>query len=445
VSAADSQAYIPDEIPVAQPNGGRPGNESSVVAAPANARYLGRPVFVVPPPLPDVPEQVTNEPVNDTAVVPLNLPGLLPAVVVPAGFTVKLERLSVDELLNRISARNDDTIGARLPDGTNPSYTLGNPGDQAAFLSQIRSGEGVRVEGRFIMDFLTRHLTALEPLWQPSSAKSPVPFAALDDTLPGKSERYIHRIRLVDQAGHVSVGGAILPQFVRVPTLASPGSPSFNLPGSPTDTLQLSARVRDVFDLRWVVLFTLIVDATAPTDEASLEKPQLLRLPNRRDLYPNNGVRLRLANGTLLAPAIAVDVTSGTLDVPDRVLNVSIVGGFGKRVSVWAVAMTRDGITSRLIGPRTAFTGAAPLVVPALTVTSAAGSDMASWGAVSSDAEASLERSTDVGATWTRVTPWLRPSQSSFAVPAVAGTRQYRLRLRASQGRAATGPGVAPA
>jgi hypothetical protein len=445
VSAADNQSYIPDEIPSARPNGGRPGNESSLVPAPVNARYLGRPVFVVPPPLPNVPEQVTNEPVNNEVSVSLNLSGLLPAVVIPPGFKVKLERLGADELLNRISANSNETIGARLPNGTNPSYTLGNPGDQAAFLSQIRTGEGVRVEGRFIMDFLTRHLAALEPLWQSSAIKIPVTFGALTDTLPGKSERYIHRIRLVDQAGHVSVGGAILPQFVRVPTLAAPGSPEFELPNSQTNSLTLSARVRDAFDVKWLVLFTLNVDANDPLDKSALEKAQLLRLPNRRDLYPNNGIRLRLADGTVLAPANAVDVTTGTLEVPDRVLNVPIAAGFNRRVSAWAIAMTRDGITSRIIGPRTAFTGAAPLTVPALTVTSAAQTDLASWGVAPSDAEVSLERSTDGGTSWSRVTPWMRPTETSFAVPAVSGARAYRLRLRASLGRSATGPAVSPA
>lgn len=95
VSTADDQSYVPDAVS-APPNGNRPGNESSLVAVPANARYLGRPVFTVPPPLPAVPEQVTNEPVENRVAVRLDLPGLLPAVAVPAGFTVKLERLSAD-------------------------------------------------------------------------------------------------------------------------------------------------------------------------------------------------------------------------------------------------------------------------------------------------------------------------------------------------------------
>jgi hypothetical protein len=365
---------------------------------------------------------------------------LLPAVAVPVGFTVKLERLSVDALLNRISARADDTIGARLPDGSTPSYTLANPGDQAAFLAQIRTGEGVRVEGRFLMDFLTRHLAALESLWQPA-LPDPVPFAPVIDALPGKAERYVHRIRLVDQARHVSAGAAILPQFVRVPSLASPEAPAFEMPGSNTNVLTLTARVRDTFDLKWLVVFAHVA-ADSAADDPSTVKPQLLRLPNRRDLYPNGGIRLRLSDGTLLSPSAAVVVATGTSEVPDRVLTVPVAAGFGKRVSAWAVSMTRDGITSRVSGPRTAFTGAPPLAVPALTVTAAAGTDLASWGATPAEAEAALERSTDGAATWVRVTPWVR--DASFPVPAVAGARQYRLVLRASRGRRATGPAVAP-
>ncbi len=443
VSAADNQSYVPDAIP-AGPNGGRPGNESSIVTTPANARYLGRPLLVAPPPLAAVPEQVTNEPVNDAVVVRVSLPTLLPAVAVPAGFKVKLERCNVTELLNRMRANANNTIGAVLPDGTSPSYTLPNAGDQNALLAQIRTGEGVRVEGRFLMDFLTRHLSALEPLWQASSQPVPVTFDNVDETLPGKAERYIHRIRLVDEAGHVSAGGAIVPQFVRVPTLASPGSPSFEVSSSTTESLTLTARVRDVFDLKWLIVYTFVTDATAPVDPAVIEKPQLLRLPNRRDLYPNNGVRLRLANGTLLAPVQAVAVSAGIANAPDRVLAFPITAGFGKRISVWTIAMSRDGITSRLAGPVTAFTGPAPLAAPPLSVAAGTESDVASWSAASDEAELSIERSVDAGATWTRVTPWLRPVAGSFAIDVVTGLRQYRIRLRGSQKRSAVGSAVTP-
>jgi hypothetical protein len=106
------------------------------------------------------------------------------------------------------------------------------------------------------MDLLIRNLAGLEPLWE-AALPAAVAFASTLDTLPAKAERYVHRIRLIDEAGHVSAGAAILPQLVRVPSLASPVSPSFALSGGSSGTLALAARVRDSFDLKWLVLFTL--------------------------------------------------------------------------------------------------------------------------------------------------------------------------------------------
>lgn len=436
VSAADAQSYIPDALANTVPNGGRPGNESSIVSVPAHARYLGRPVFTVPPPLPAVPEQVTNEPADERVLVALDLPALLPGAPIPAGFTVILERIGVDALLNRASVQPDGTIGVRLPNDALVTHTLANPADHAAFVEQIQSADGRRIEGRFVMDLLIRHLDALAPLWV-AALPAPVAWAPATDTLPGKAERYVHRVRLVDQAGHVSAGGAILPQFIRVPSLASP-APSFKLTGTSTDVVSLVARARDSVDLKWLVVFMLATGDSEAPDQRTLERAQLLRLPNRRDLYPFGGIRVRLADGTLLEPVTVIDTETGALEVPDRVITASIAAGFEKRVSIWLIAMTRDGITSRLAGPQTAFTGAAPLQVPPLTVTVAGGVDQGSWPALPTGVEASIERSVDAGATWMRITPWT--TASAVTLPRTTGARDYRLQLRASHGRRAVGP-----
>jgi hypothetical protein len=237
-----------------------------------------------------------------------------------------------------------------------------------------------------------------------------------------------------------------LPQIVRVPSLRALSAPTFDLPNSTDETLTVSARLRDAFDLRWLLLFVVATDVDVPLDERMLDRPQLLRLPNRRDLYPQNGIRLRLRDGTLLAP-LAVDATTGTVEIPDRVLSAALNPdpGFDKRVSVWAVAVTRDGIPSRFAGPRTAFTGPRRLVVPALAVQAVTGEDQASWDALTVGAQVALERSTDGGVTWTRVTPWLPESVTDYAVPReAAAARQYRLLLRGARGQIATGSGVTP-
>jgi hypothetical protein len=49
-------------------------------------------------------------------------------------------------------------------------------------------------------------------------------------------------------------------------------------------------------------------------------------------------------------------------------------------------------------------------------------------------AEISLERSTDGGITWSRVSPWLSPSTTTFTV-AGSGARLYRLALRGASGQ----------
>jgi hypothetical protein len=442
VSAADDQSYVDDELANDQPNGGRPGNESSIAAVSVEARYLGRPEFTVPPPLPDVPEQVTNEPVADSVSVTLDLPALLSGINIPAGHRLSLDRVSAAALLACMSAQADDTIGAKLPNGTTTTYVLANPTDQENLLAQIRSSEPATVEGRFVMDFLIRHLAALELLWQPALPSS-ITVTAVDDTVPAKAERYVHRVKLVDAAGHISSGGAIVPQFVRVPSMRSPSTPAFDLPSASGSRLTLSARVHDAFDLRWLVLFLLVSDATAPADSRSLETPKLLRLPNRRDLYPNHDIRLSLKDGSLLAP-IAIDVATGSLEVPDRLLNVPIEVGFEKRVSVWAISMTRDGITSRLAGPRTGFTGPVPLSVPDLSVTIGNGADLASWTTAPARSQVAIERSLDNGVTWQRVSPLLSETVNSFEVPQTSASRVYRLVVKADRDRVVNGSAVVP-
>jgi hypothetical protein len=343
-----------------------------------------------------------------------------------------------------VSQRADGTIGIQFPDDTSDSYTLGNPADQAVFRAQIATGEPARVENRFLMDALLRYPARLETLWQ-RALPDPVSFAAVSDTLPSKPERWLYRVRLADPAGHVSAGAAIVPRMLRVASTRTPGAPTLTVPNSTTNTVTVTGRVRNAFDLKWLVLFTLVVPDPSPIDARIRDKAQLLRTPDRRDLYPLDGLRLRLADGTLLSPARALDIAAtGTVDVPDVVVSGTITPGYGKRVSVWAVTLTRDGIPSRFTGPATVRTGSAPLTVPQLTVVASAGTDTASWPLVTAPAEISIERSADAGATWERVSPWLPAIATSYATPG-AGARLYRLVLRGTRGQAtATGNGVAP-
>src|SRR4029077_13550270 len=102
--------------------------------------------------------------------------------------------------------------------------TLGNPADQAAFRAQIATGEPARVENRFLMDALLRYPARFESLWQ-RALPDPVPIAAVSDMLPSKPERWLHRVRLADPAGHVSAGGALVPRELGGGAARAPRAP----------------------------------------------------------------------------------------------------------------------------------------------------------------------------------------------------------------------------
>jgi hypothetical protein len=231
---------------------------------------------------------------------------------------------------------------------------------------------------------------------------------------------------------------------VRVPSLRSPGTPQLQVPSSNTDTLAIEARVRDAFDLSWVVLFATAEDGAEPVNDNLRAPAQLLRLPNRRDLYPDDGIRVRVADGTLLAPVAVLDTDTGAVHATDRVVSGTLAAGHDRRVALWSVAMTGDGITSRLAGPVVAVTGPPPLEAPQLTVDSADGADTVSWDPLAQSALLSIERSVDGGASWRQVSPWLPRTVNSYSLPSAAGAVRYRTTTRADRGRRATGAEAVP-
>jgi hypothetical protein len=105
-----------------------------------------------------------------------------------------------------------------------------------------------------------------------------------------------------------------------------------------------------------VIVFATVTERGAAPDAAAA---QLLRVPNRRDLYPTGGIRLRLANGTLLSPvAKAVgdpDVTaqpSGALRLRLSAPLPSLPPGSGPPLAQYtAYGVSRDGMLSRGMGP----------------------------------------------------------------------------------------------
>lgn len=143
--------------------------------------------------------------------------------------------------------------------------------------------------------------------------------------------------------------------MVRVPSIVPMPAPARRAASVTGGTLSVGLAVEPDPELAWVLLFYRVGDwATAPPDPADA---QLLRMPNRRDLYPGGGLRLRLVDGTVLAPAAApvsgaVADGDGLLDVP---MSVTLPTGTGgpRWVRYWCYALSRDGIPSRPLGPYT--------------------------------------------------------------------------------------------
>ena len=441
VATADSEGYVADEIPAAAPNGGRAGNESSIAAVAVIGRYFGRPSYTPPPPLAAVPELVTSEPTGAAVTIVLDLDALLSAIPIPAGHNVGLERVATHDLAPLLRAGTDDRIGVTFPEGGATTYTLANPQDQADFLRQIRSGNPALIEGRFFLDLLQRFKTQLASLWQGLGAPVP-PTGQFVRTAPVKPERYFHRVRVADVANRLSSAGAILPQVVRTPSVRAPGAPDVTMSDSESAVLEIGVRVRAAYDLTHVLAFVLVADQ-AP-DPGAIAAAQLLRLPNRRDLPTADGLRLRLADGTILAAAAVADVADANIAPPDALLTIPLTVGHDRHAAIWCVSLTRDRIPSPPSGPHLAQSGPAPLLIPTLSVTRQDGADLAVWTEPAATVQVSLERSRDGGETWERASPWLPSTVTQRSMPTPDGPRLYRLLLRGRRGAPVSGPPVSP-
>lgn len=443
VSAADAQGYVPDEMLAPRPLAGRPGNESSVVPVSVSARYVGRPAFTPPPSLAQVPEVVLVVPAGaaeaggEPVAVRLNLPSVLPGVAVPPGHGVQVERLALDDIAALLTVTGDDRLRVTPPAGAPFTYTLTAPADHAAILAQLRSGNVAQVESRFLLDALLAHQAeeAFEPLWV-VRPPSPVAFGAFDDRLSVRAHRVVYRVRLVDQAGHVSQRGAVARRVVRVPSTRVPGTPRLALTPDATDAVTVDARMPEAFDVSHLLLFQ---HSTGLVAGAAFDvPPQLLVLPDRRGLAPGAGIRLRVPGAGLLAP-VAVPVNAGTVTRAERAFTVTLPPvGLDRLALVWAAALTRDGVPSRVTGPVAGPTAPQPVATPVLAVTPGSATDRLTWSAPSAGSPApagfAVQRATGGG--WTRVSPWLPETVTWADVdrPGGSAPRRYRLLARSTRG-----------
>jgi hypothetical protein len=348
VSAADAQSYVSDERTTGA-FANRPGNESGIVVCGVTARYRGQPTFSIPPPLGDVPELVTDEATGRQVLVSLDLDALLGGAL-PAGSPCVLERCTADEVVSRTSVSGGNVVLAH-PDGTEENIAFPNPGDHAAVIATLTSDNPQRLANRYLLHLV---VASSDPAaFFERSGDDILQVGGVDDRLPPKPGRFMYLVRAADALGHVSSGTGILPIIVRVPSTAGGATPQKRSLTTTDTAATLTVAVTGADpDTTTAVLFAAI--APPGTDPPVQGRAELLRIPNRRDLYPNDGLRLQLSDGTLLAPAVAKDLSDPDVTVEadgTRVAGLRIAAAKGSWVTLWCYTLTRDGLPSFTCGP----------------------------------------------------------------------------------------------
>lgn len=347
VSAADNQSYVPDEL-TSGPNAPRPGNESSIAGCAVTARYIGQPVFSVPPPIGDVPEQVTDEPTGPQVLVPLDLVSLLGGAL-PTNSPVAIERCSSDDILSQVSVSGGQIVLTN-PDGTTQTISFANPGDKANVLAALNSSNPQQLASRYLLYLLVNSSDTTDYFERISGQIDSV--AVVNDRLPPRAGRFFYRVRAADAQGHISDGAAILPVVVRVPSTSPAATPVRQALTAGTGSFTIGLSVPPDLNTIQVLIFTTVTPAgaaPAPQPEA-----QMVRLANRQDLYPQNGLRMQLIDGTLVSPVLVKNLSDADVTTDssgNQIFEATVPAPSGSWIYIWTCALTIDGFPSATLGP----------------------------------------------------------------------------------------------
>jgi hypothetical protein len=331
VSAADDQAYIPDRRQAVEPSP-RPGNEGAVAHGEVVARFRSRPDLTIAD-LADVASIVAPRAAGDAVTVTFRPADLLPAGVT-AGPLTRIERCPASAILPRIVV-DATSIQLRLQSGALVAWPL-SAADQAA----LRAG----LEARATPDkFLAAAAQRLGPLDDFERIADADPTRELRDPLPNSPVRWVYRLRALDVAGHASDAAQVLQAVVRAPTPAPALAPELV-------SLKVEAGVATVRlqDRSGGTAALFLVQSNDP--RLRPVRAELATIRNRPDLSPLDALVIRDDRGQRLTPT---PVTPGA----DGAAELTLAAPTGNTVNVWALAVSGDGIPSRLVGPLTAPSG----------------------------------------------------------------------------------------
>lgn len=335
IAAADAESYIPDRR-LAVESAPRAGNESTVAAAEVTARYFGRPTLVVTD-LADVQAITLARQAGDSVHGTFQ-----PADSVPAGAALGsrmlLERLPAAAALRRLRVE-PAAISLISADGAAHTWALSTADAEA-----IRNGYAAgQVPDRFAAHAAAR----LDGLDGDSERLGIVePSAAFEDTLPNRPARWLYRLRAIDDASHPSEEAQVLGLVLHVPSAARAVAPVLKRVSVAAGSATVTLDCKNVVGAPYVFLAT---DASLGTATATLAT-----IRNRDDLAPIDRLVVRDAAGRVL-PAIAAAPGTG-----DEVTATGPVPPGGPVLHAWALAVSPDGVPSRLVGPlhADAMTGA---------------------------------------------------------------------------------------
>ena len=333
VSAADSEPYVDDPLP----GGGRPGNESPLVAVRCEALYHGRPELDVPPPIGDVPVVTTARAGAAGVEHDLDVLPFLADTGLASGERVVVEYVSDGDLLAALRVDGSDVLGVPPPSAPREAdespIAVPNPGDRAQITATL-AGRPLELADRYVVFLAARHPFG-DWLFSPVEPAEHELGDRVRFSFPPGTSRYVVRVRRVDAAGHRSAGAATCAVVVRVPAIAPLAPPSF-LDAAWTTSTQVEVTVA-VPDESATHLLTWVA-ATDPRDAA------LASVGSRRDL-PGFGIRLRKADGASSTPSVLeLEPGAGT-----RTVETLEDAGDGPHF-VWLAVVDRDGVPSRLVG-----------------------------------------------------------------------------------------------
>jgi hypothetical protein len=260
-----------------------------------------------------------------------------------------LERCSADDILSRTSLSGTDVI-LRHSDGTQETIAFPNPGDTAAVVATLGSAHPERLANKYLLHLVAASNDAAGFFQRLRDDIDHV--GVVSDRLAPKPGRFFYLVRAADALGHLSDGGAILPVVVRVPSTARAVTPRRRALTAADTEVTLKVALPADPDTTVALLFA---DVSAPgTTPKPPGEAQLLRIPNRRDLYPNDGLRLRLSDGRILAPTQVKQLSDSDVIVEadgTRVADLVLAATKNSWAALWCFGLTRDGMPSFAYGP----------------------------------------------------------------------------------------------